>query len=262
MIPHKLHFIFGLTPNFGGKPFSFVHWAAIRSAQLANPGWETTVWVKYIPTGRYWDAIIPHVQVKHVRTPDFVYGNEIRHVAHKCDWLRLQILRDHGGVYLDMDTITVKGFDTFVTPPVSMVAETANGSTIGLCNAFIAAEPEAEFIHDWIEKFRGFRSVGHDEYWNESAVKWPHELYQGGGDCFAFLPSNFMIPDWTHDGLAAMFNRVESFPRAYGHHLWESFSWEPYLSRYTPENYRDFHCTYSRLLNEVLANEIRSDFSL
>jgi hypothetical protein len=142
-----------------------------------------------------------------------------------------------------------------------MISETANGQGVGLCNAFIAAENWTSFIGDWIEKFRNFRSTGHDAYWNESAVKWPHELHQGGGDCCVFPSCHFMTPDWTPDGLAAMFNRMESFPHACGHHLWESFSWEPYLSRYTPESYRDFHCTYSRLLNEVLANEIRSDFS-
>jgi hypothetical protein len=171
----------------------------------------------------------------------------------------LQVLKQHGGVYLDMDTITVKGFDTFVTPPVSMVAETANGSTIGLCNAFIAAEPGAKFVDDWIEKFRGFRSIGRDSHWNESAVQWPHELHQGGGDCCVFPPCHFMTPDWTPDGLAAMFDRVESFPHAYGHHLWESFSW-PILSKYNEHNYDKIHNTYSQLLIRTVGPEVATTF--
>jgi hypothetical protein len=260
MIPHKLHFIFGLTPDFGGKPFSFVHWASIRSALAVNPGWNATVWTAYEPSGRYWDAIRPMVDVKPIDPPSEVFGNAIPHPAHKCDWLRLQVLDVEGGVYLDCDTISVKPFDPIIEGPVTMISETANGQGVGLCNAFIAAENWTSFIGDWIEKFRDFRSTGHDAYWNESAVKWPFELWNKGGKCHIKLPSAFMIPDWTPHGIKAMFEEDRIFPRAYGHHLWESFSWEPYLSRYTPENYREFDCTYSRLLNEVLANEIRSDF--
>ena len=33
-VPQIVHFIFGLKPNFGGKPFSLVHYAAVRSAYL------------------------------------------------------------------------------------------------------------------------------------------------------------------------------------------------------------------------------------
>jgi hypothetical protein len=257
MIPHKLHFVC-LQPDGGKQPFLFCHWAAIRSAQLANPGWTTTVWVNREPAGKYWDAIRPHVNVQTIKPPTEVFGNPIPHVAHKCDWIRLQVLKDHGGVYLDMDTITVKGFDIFVTPPVSMVRETANGSTIGLCNAFIAAEPGAEFIHDWIEKFRGFRSTGRDAYWNEISVKCPHELYQDGGDCFVFPSCHFFVPDWTPDGLAAMFDRVESFPHAWGHHLWGSLSWS-ILSKCDEHNYESKQCTYATLLKRHLDHEIRSE---
>lgn len=260
MIPHKLHFIFGLTPDFGGKPFSFAHWAAIRSAQIHNPDWETTVWVQHEPSGRYWEAIKPHITVKKIVAPDEVFGNPIPHPAHKCDWLRLSVLYENGGVYLDLDTITVKPFASMVTEPATMVAEFANDQLIGLCNAFVASVPGSQFIWEWMQKFKAFRSTGRDEHWNESAVKWPHEVWRKGGDAVALMPQRFMIPDWTPQGIAAMFERDEQFPYADGHHLWESFSWEPYLSKYTPENYATFGNTYSRLLTESLADEIRQTF--
>ena len=258
MIPHKLHFIFGLTPDFGGKPFSFCHWAAIRSAQIKNEGWDTTVWTAFEPSGRYWEAIKPHVEVREIETPAAVFGNSIPHPAHKCDWLRLQVLKEHGGVYLDCDTITVKPFGPLLTEPATMVTEFAYNELVGLCNAFIASEPESEFIIKWINKFKGFRSIGRDQHWNESAVKWPHELWHNGADVTAMMSESFMQPDWTPDGIDAMFEHEEQFPFAYGHHLWESFSWG-YLSGYTPENYDGFPCTYARLLKEVLGETIQSE---
>lgn len=260
VIPQRLHFIFGLTPDFGGKPFSFVHWAAIRSALAVNPGWTATVWCKHEPTGRYWEAIRPHVDVQPIEPAVEVYGNPIPHVAHKCDWARLVVLSQHGGVYLDCDTISVASFDRILTPPATMFTEFVDGKTIGLCNAFIAAEKGSTFIHKWMEKFRGFRSQGRDGHWNESAVKWPHELWRKDADVIALMSHYFMVPDWTPKGIGDMFERVEEFPAAVGHHLWESFTWEPYLKHFTPENYVSRKCTYTGILQRVLGDEIDRTF--
>jgi hypothetical protein len=263
MIPKRLHFIFGLTPDFGGKPFSFAHWAAIRSAQIANPGWSTTLWCKYEPDNRYFDAIRPHIGIEYIEPPDSVFGNPIPHPAHKCDWLRLQVLKQFGGVYLDLDTITVKGFHELLryqTRPL-MIEEHAHGRKIGLCNAFIASWPNSTFIDQWIEKFRGFRSTGHDQYWNESAVKWPQQIFDEHATAWTGHAQTFMQPDWTPPGIKAMFAESHEFPHAFGHHLWESFSW-PYLQQITPETYRSIPCTYTKLLKRHLETEITEAFGV
>jgi len=258
VIPRNLHFIFGLTPDFGGKPFSFCHWAAIRSAQMANPEWKTCFWCIHEPSGRYFDAIKRHVDIRHVDPIDKAFGNPIPHPAHKCDWLRLQVLNEHGGVYLDLDTITVKGFDGWLDePPGSMVVETVGDQTIGLCNALIAAEPGAAFLQRWIEKFRGFRSTGHDRLWNESAVKWPYQVWLENPDFHTFRSATFLKPDWTE--IPQLFQESHEFPLAIGHHLWESFAW-PYLKQITPESYKAIDCTYTKLLERHLGDEIRSSF--
>lgn len=259
MIPKKLHFIFGLTPDFGGKPFSFCHWAAIRSAQVANPGWDTFIWTAFEPCGRYWEAIKPYAKICKIDPPNAVFGNPIPHPSHKCDWLRLQVLKQYGGVYLDCDTITVKSFDSIIADPATMVTEFASGSLVGLCNAFIAAAPESEFIKQWIAKFKNFRSLGRDQYWNESAVRWPHELWSNGAEVTATMSDFFMQPDWTPTGIAAMFQQDKQFPYAIGHHLWESFSWGDHLSKYNAENYQSFVCTYSRILTHTLFSQIQAE---
>lgn len=38
-------------------------------------------------------------------------GYKVREVAHSADVLRLRLMRDVGGVYMDADVITVKSFD-------------------------------------------------------------------------------------------------------------------------------------------------------
>lgn len=38
-----------------------------------------------------------------------IRGNEIEHFAHKADVIRLEALRDWGGIYLDTDVVVVRG---------------------------------------------------------------------------------------------------------------------------------------------------------
>ena len=49
-----------------------------------------------------------------------IYGNEIEHFAHKADVIRLEVLRDYGGIYLDTDVLVIKGqYLFFVSEPCS-----------------------------------------------------------------------------------------------------------------------------------------------
>ena len=36
MIPNIFHFVFGMAPDFGGKPFSLVHYLSVKSALTLN----------------------------------------------------------------------------------------------------------------------------------------------------------------------------------------------------------------------------------
>ena len=38
-------------------------------------------------------------------------GFKVREVAHNADMLRLRLMRDVGGVYMDADVVTVKSFE-------------------------------------------------------------------------------------------------------------------------------------------------------
>ena len=52
MIPNKLHFVFGLSETFGGKPWSLCHYLAVKSAiELNNPE-KAYLYYKY--KYKYW----------------------------------------------------------------------------------------------------------------------------------------------------------------------------------------------------------------
>jgi hypothetical protein len=53
-------------------------------------------------------------------------------------------------------------------------------------------------------------------------------------------------------GLKSMFEEVKEFPGAYLHHLWESFSWEKYLSKHTVERIKTEDTTYNLIARQYL----------
>ena len=93
MIPRKLHFIFGLSEDFGGKPFSFFHWAAIKSAQVNNPDFETHFWFSHQPSNYFFDDLEESMVLHPILAPKEIFGRPIPHFAHQTDLLRLQVLQ-------------------------------------------------------------------------------------------------------------------------------------------------------------------------
>jgi hypothetical protein len=247
MIPKVFHFIFGLAPDFGGKPFSFFHYVAVRSALCVHPGWKAIVHYQYEPSGPYWRATRDIAEAHKVEAPTEVFGNPLLHYAHRSDVLRLQILQEYGGVYLDMDTICVRPLDDLCAHDALLGMETCNGKEQGLCNAVILAAAGAAFIQKWLGAYRTFRSKGHDKYWCEHSVQVPAKLARAHPDlCRILPPTAFFSPDWSEEGLQQMFLCHSAFPHSYLHHLWEFVAWK-HLCRFNECNIFRLESTYARL---------------
>jgi hypothetical protein len=110
MVPNILHFVFGMAPDFGGKPFSLVHYLSVRSAVELNAPEHAYFHFEYEPSGEWWEKAKPLLTLNRIVAPERIMGNELRHVAHKADVVRLKMLNETGGIYLDLDTISVKPF--------------------------------------------------------------------------------------------------------------------------------------------------------
>lgn len=73
----------------------------------------------YPPSGWWWEQLRSRVEksgttrlelVKQ-RNVEFVdvIGQPVEEYAHKADVIRLEVLRDYGGIYLDTDVVVIKG---------------------------------------------------------------------------------------------------------------------------------------------------------
>jgi 2-polyprenyl-3-methyl-5-hydroxy-6-metoxy-1,4-benzoquinol methylase len=255
----NLIFVTGLAADFGGKPFNFAHYMAIHSAMAVNPGFNTLVYYQYEPTGPYWDLIKPFVTTVETTAPSEIFGNPVTHFAHKADVIRLQALIEHGGVYLDMDTICQRSFEPILCGKTVLGIESAqpgiaqwdSNAAIGLCNATMIAPPGAEFLKIWLDQYRSFDGTK----WNEHSVILPVRLARQYPDLVRVEPpESFFWPTCNEDGLKSLFVDDGAFPHAYSIHLWESLSWR-YLSQLDYDQVTRIDTAYNRIARRFIHDD-------
>jgi len=277
MIPNIIHFVFGMAPDFGGMPFSLVDYLAIKSAVDVNKPDMVIFHYEYEPAGTWWEKAKPLLTLNKIKAPESVMGKPLYHVAHKADVVRLQTLRDIGGIYMDLDTISVKPLrellgNSFIIGQelkpayvpknwrqqikynIRKTFHCKAGNVVdGLCNAVLLAEKNNEFVNLWLDTYASFRSKGYDRYWNEHSVHIPQQLaVKYPGKVTVLNPYAFYYPLYNKTGLQDMFEKVTQFPGAYLHHLWEHFSWDPFLSRLTVDDILKKDTTYNNIARRFL----------
>ncbi len=277
MIPNILHFVFGMAPDFGGKPFSLVHYLSLRSAVELNKPAAAYFHYQYEPTGEWWEKAKPLLTLNKIEAPASIMGNQLHHVAHKADVVRLRALKETGGIYMDLDTISVKPLTELLIHSFAIGQELKptyqpknfrqrlkfnlrkkmglikdTSAATGLCNAVLLSEPNSDFVNRWLEEYKSFRSTGRDKYWNEHSVLVPLKLAGQYPETITKLsPYAFHYPLYDEAGLKAMFETVTAFPEAYLHHLWESFSWK-YMSALTVQEIKTKDTTYNLIARRFL----------
>jgi hypothetical protein len=275
MIPNIIHFVFGMAHDFEGKPFSLVHYLSIRSAVELNKPSATIFHYHYEPEGEWWEKAKPLLTLEKINAPESFMGKRLYHAAHKADVVRLQALKATGGIYLDLDTISVRPLTELLCFPFVIGQEPPKvyapknwrqrikyklglirkmEEITGLCNAVLLSEKNNDFLNRWLEAYRSFRSKGHDKYWNEHSVKVPKTLADMYPNNVTRLsPGAFFSPLYDEQGLRSMFEEVTDFNGAYVHHLWETFSWDKYLLPLTPEKILSQDTTYNLIARKYIA---------
>src|SRR6185436_7511775 len=112
--------------------------------------------------------LLPHVSAEKIEAPTAIFGNPLRHPAHRADVVRLEKLLEHGGIYLDCDMLVRKSFDDLLGHSV-VLARQSPIENFGVPNAAILAEPNAPFLRRWYESYETFRGDG-NRHWDEHSV--------------------------------------------------------------------------------------------
>lgn len=226
-----------MAADFGGKPWSWIHHVSVMTAAAANPGGEILFWYEHEPRGPWWDASRPHLTLCPIEAPREIHGRPLVHPAHRADVVRLQVLEQHGGTYVDSDVWCLRPFPA---PDACGFWMGRQGDSYGLCNATMGATAKAMFPALWLSRYVDFRSEGRDKYWDEHSVRLPLELARKNPDLLTIYPPNaFFSPLWGR--LRNIFTAARPGRRqrlhlehSYSVHLWESICWR-WLSRLRPK---------------------------
>jgi len=252
-IPRVVHYVFGMAPDFGGKPWGLVHHACLMSAIRHIKPDKVMFHYGFEPQGPWWDLSRPHVTLVHRPPPTEIYGQMLLHVAHRADVVRLQTLIEHGGIYMDADVLVQRDFDDLLDFSTVLGREGEQGE-YGTANAIILAERASPFLQRWLDEYRWFRSKGRDEYWAEHSVELPARLASEHPDEIHILPyTAFFWPLWTDQHIDWIFNSTTPIPPGgYANHLWEAKAWA-YFEHLTPGQVRRRDTNFHRWLRPYVS---------
>lgn len=217
-IPSDYHFIFGLTAS--DKPFGLTHYLAVASCVEVNRPHSINLYYKHEPSGPWWERARPHLNLVRIEPPSRIFDTPLSHPAHMADVLRLQILLERGGIYLDVDVVSIRPFQPLQQHPLVLGEELG----VGLCNAVILARAGTDFLRRWLAAYDGFQPA----QWNRHSVKLPRELADAFPDEVHVVDHRkFFWPMYWKEHLEAFFLRPGSTftAESYCVHLWETLTW-------------------------------------
>jgi FkbM family methyltransferase len=224
-IPHVIHLLY-----FGETEFYNFHHRCVHSMLQYMPHYEIRIYNSKEPVNnKYWDDIKaqPGVRILKIDVPQFFDGFELKHFQYKADVVRLELLYEHGGVYLDLDMIITRPFDEVFKSGHSFYISEERTNCRSLINAFLAAKPKNEFIKLWLNEFKSGLRLGiwahHIRDSNKKLIDdHPHYLHKYR---MKVLDGIVFMPLHWQDNVA--FLNSESVPyefpaESYGTHLWET----------------------------------------
>ena len=219
-IPNIVHFIFGLSNNDDDLIFDDYKYMAVYSVYKNQNPEFINIYILNTPTSEYWDKTlsIPNVNIINLNT--FNAFNELNdykhlHFSHKSDYLRLKILQIYGGIYLDIDTITLKPYKI---KEHSLIIGSVSKNK--LSNSIILSTKNNNFINEWINKYDFNNKI-----WNYNSIELPYLIYTKIIKKGIFIDKSISSTTWINvndllfnSGSFKLLNEQTAI------HLWESSS--------------------------------------
>jgi hypothetical protein len=257
-IPRRAHFVFGLKPQ--EVPFHPLHYVAIESCRRQLEPETIFFHYRYLPFGAFWDLARPHLTLVRAGLAQEVSAMRYdpRRVperylyAHHADFVRLDALLEHGGVYADIDTIFLRPYPDhlfdrrFVIGREEPVRDERNGELHpSLCNAVLMAAPGAEFAAAW----RTRMGAALDGTWSHHSSALAERLSRELPHAVHVEPIESFYPvPCTRAGLANLLEEGRpDVDRGHSVHLWSHLWWDPERIDFSRRHAGDF--TYQGLLS-------------
>jgi len=256
MIPNICYFIFGFKKQ--EYPFLFVYYLAVYSAYIVNNPDKILFYYHYEPNGVWWDKLkdIKTLEFIKIDIPTHIGNKIIKKIAHKADKLRMDLLLNNGGIYLDIDTICVKPWKELLNNDVVLGKESSNS----ICNAIMFTKKQSVFFKLWDKHYEEHFEP---DKWGEASILLPYQLNNKYPNLITLKSEDyFFLPSWSETN--KIFENKYDIPNnLITLHLWETISLK-YLKEINGWGwgYENQHTLYGKLILNLLNKYIIKDKSI
>ncbi|KAK5995949.1 hypothetical protein PT974_04368 [Cladobotryum mycophilum] len=164
-IPNIVHFVLlqGAEDGDGAGEFDFLSYLAVRSALVSLK--PEAVYLHVLTSkpraSDAQDSLLDNPWIQRLKDNITIihHSNEgiekRRNPAYAADMLRLEILHEQGGIYLDLDVISLRPFTNILNspPPKDVVVGFVGGNRLGLGSGVVAARRNSPLIHRWLSTY-------------------------------------------------------------------------------------------------------------
>ena len=267
-IPRIAHFVFGLREQ--QEPFHLLHYMAIETCRRLIRPERIYLHYHHLPYGVFWDAIRPHLTLARVElyaeVAEASYDERLvpaqYRYAHHADFLRLDALIRHGGLYADIDTVFLRPYpeaffeEKFVIGRESDEKDELTGEVKpSLCNALLMAEPGSRFAQAWRERM----AAALNGTWSNHSGFLAQALSEELPDEVRVEPeeSFFAVP-CTPAGLEALLGEGPvDLSRSYSIHLWAHLWWQSERKDFTAHHAGEMSLAHLQTSSSPLAEALR-----
>lgn len=243
-----------------------MHYLCLESCLQVNQPDEIRFYYHHEPYGEWWKRIKPKLTLVRVQPNPLVslYRYEdpyiqLHNYAHHTDFIRLELLIEHGGVYADMDTLFVNRLPEHLFDQACVLGEEdpiipehETEPVESLCNAFIMAEQSSEFCRKWhTSSYLVF-----DGSWSRHSCIQARVLSRTMPHAIHVEPKrSFYKHSWTKEGLETLLLGLDlDYEHVYSFHLWSHLWFDQRRQDFT-----DFH---GGQLTETFIREVDTTYNV
>ena len=154
LVPNTIHYV-----NLNQSQISFGQFLSILSAWVNHRPSQILLHCNYCNySGKYWEVLnkIPELKSR-IKTrftyhyKEKIFRNRLGWVQHKSDVLRLLVLMNFGGIYLDNDMIVINPLDKYRKFEIAVSWESDDH---GIGNQIFIANKNARFLRSIFDQYR------------------------------------------------------------------------------------------------------------
>jgi hypothetical protein len=170
--------------------FELVNYLAIKSCIEVNKPDKIFLYINKDFSCELWKEITKHVTVIQIdNLPSLINNHYISYPQHIVDFMRISILNEIGGIYMDSDLLSLNKLK-YTDSYIALAQECDNK----LSNCCIIAKRNNLFLKEWINYYKSC----YNSNWTDCSVEYPYNLSKIH-TYITIIDTKYILPIWYRD---------------------------------------------------------------